>query len=118
MFQSGDASGISATSSRAVSPKTKTPKPAPVDEASQPVELIQLPSGRIVPADSDEGRASQGQVIQPPDITVTSPKQQRERRSEARGDDEVHRIWEEMGLSRRAWSKTPSPPPEGVHRLG
>ncbi|KAH8775235.1 hypothetical protein F5883DRAFT_518672 [Diaporthe sp. PMI_573] len=126
MLQSEDASLRSSTSSRAVSTKSKTPKTSRPNEASGPVELIQLPSGRIVAADSDEGRASQSQEVpkdtgtrgvQPPrDVTVTTPPQQEQRTR--RADDEVHRVWEEMGLSRRAWSKSPSPPPEGARRMG
>ncbi|KAL1849151.1 hypothetical protein Daus18300_013356 [Diaporthe australafricana] len=128
MFQSDHASRTSATSSRAESTQTKKPAPEAVGEVSQPVELVQLPSGRIVPADSEEGRASQTQRVSegqktrgvpPPDVTLAPPTRQESRQqSEPRSDDEVHRIWEEMGLSRRAWSKTPSPPPEGARRLG
>lgn len=122
MFQSEYASHRSTASSRAVSTKSKTPRPNAANEGSQPVELVQLPSGRIVAADSEEGRAAQSQGaieskgalgLQPPDVTVTPPPQQ-DAGQRTRGDgDEVHRIWEEMGLSRRAWSKSPSPPPEG-----
>ncbi|KAI7780649.1 hypothetical protein LA080_015808 [Diaporthe eres] len=125
MFQSEYASHRSTASSRAVSKKSKTPNPNLSNEVSQPVELVQLPSGRIVAADSDEGRAAQSQRtpegksvlnVQPPDVTVTSPPQQDAGQRTRREGDEVHRIWEEMGLSRRAWSKSPSPPPEG--RMG
>lgn len=126
MFQSEDASLRSSTSSRAASTKSKTARP---NETTGPVELVQLPSGRIVTADSDEGRrASEGQEVpknagaqaaEPlPDVTVTSPPQQGAGQRTRRADDEVHRIWQEMGLSRRAWSKSPSPPPEGARRLG
>lgn len=127
MFQSEDASRRSSASSRVGSTKSKTPKPNASNEATQPVELVQLPSGRIVPVDSDEGRAAQNQGapaskvargVQPPDVTVTSPPQQNAEQSNRAGGDEVHRIWEEMGLSRRAWSKSPSPPPEGARRRG
>lgn len=66
------------------------------------VELVQLASGRIVTALSEEGQAfkqaeaskktggAQGQ-----DIGETTMN---------RVDDEVHRIWAGMGLSKRAWS--------------
>lgn len=126
MFQSEDASHRSGASSRAASTRSKTPKPAASGEPAQPVELIQLPSGRIVTADSDEGRAFQSRgvpegkdarALQPPDVTVTSPHNET-RQSTRRDGDEVHRIWEEMGLSRRAWSKSPSPPPEEARRMG
>ncbi|KAJ0114817.1 hypothetical protein J7T55_004559 [Diaporthe amygdali] len=78
MFQSDHTSHRSTTSSRAVSTKSKTAKPAPVNEGTRSVELLQLPSGRIVTADSDEGRAFQNQRdpegpktqdMQPPDVT-------------------------------------------------
>lgn len=128
MFQSEDASLRSSTSSRAMSTKSKTTKTAMPNEASRPVELVQLPSGRIVAADSEEGRASQSREVskdtgtrgvQPlPDVTVTSPPQHEAAQRTRRGDEEVHRIWQEMGLSRRAWSKSPSPPPEGARRAG
>lgn len=127
MFQSENASYRSSVSSRAASARSKTPKLAALSEATQPVELVQLPSGRIVAANSDEGRAAQSQRapdgedargVLPPDVTVTSSSRQETRQSTHRGGDEVHRIWEEMGLSRRAWSKSPSPTPEVAHRTG
>lgn len=100
----------------------------------QSIALVQLPTGRIVPADSDEGRALQRQqeeeaaaatatATAPPEAVAPPVEQlaaRAEDREEAVGrevprgtmttiDDEVHKIWEEMGLSRRAWSKSPSP---------
>lgn len=82
------------------------------------VELIQLPSGKIVPADSEEARASQEASSQAPrtDPIDASPEEAasapppQEEHGGPDLDDEVHRKWSDMGLSRRAWSKTPSPP--------
>lgn len=82
------------------------------------VELVQLPSGKIVPADSEEARASQEASSQAPrtEAINTSPEgaasapPPQEEYGGPDLDDEVHRKWSDMGLSRRAWSKTPSPP--------
>lgn len=96
------------------------------DSKTQSIALVQLPTGRIVPADSDEGRAYQREqqqqqqqtVLQSREEEVVEEQQQREdviadapRDTLITIDDEVHKIWQEMGLSRRAWSKSPSPSP-------
>lgn len=82
------------------------------------VELVQLPGGKIVPADSEEARAEFGTSQAPgtgevasPEVAASAPPPPQE--GGYRGpelDDEVHKKWSDMGLSRRAWSKTPSPP--------
>ena len=82
------------------------------------IELVQLPSGKIVTASSQEGKAfkmsramettSQSTAAQEPALTTETYQ----RASGVSVDDEVHRIWAEMGLSRRAWSKSPSPQPD------
>lgn len=126
MLQSEDTSLRSTTSSRPASTRPKSG--AGPTQATEPIELIQLPSGRIVAADSEEARAvSQSREVprgigalaaQPrADVTVASPPQQGAGQRIFRADDDVHRIWHEMGLSRRAWSKSPSPPPEEARRL-
>lgn len=76
------------------------------------IELIQLPSGRIVPADSEEGKpfkaSGMGRAV---DNTVTDnttrPLTPVDQVSAAVIDDEVHRVWAGMGLSKRAWSQSP-----------
>ncbi|KAJ4391652.1 hypothetical protein N0V93_005271 [Gnomoniopsis smithogilvyi] len=80
------------------------------------VELVQLSSGKIVPADSEEARieretteASKREAQTPEAIVPSEPPPQEEYGGPDL-DDEVHRKWSDMGLSRRAWSKTPSPP--------
>lgn len=88
-------------------------------QAHESVELVQLPSGRIVRATSEEGKAFKtsetertgGQSIPAQNLVPTTETNQRA--SGVTVDDEVHRIWAEMGLSRRAWSQSPSPQPEG-----
>lgn len=101
-----------------------------VQEVRPSIELVQLPTGRIVPADSEEGRefrASTSRVASPETpgagretpasaISAPRPREEQGRAGVPQLDDEVHRIWADMGLSRRAWSKSPSPPPEDCLR--
>lgn len=94
----------------------------------QSIALVQLPTGRIVPANSEEGRALARDTAAAAAATATQQEEEaaaagaRDLPSEATDghgvvssdvdeDDEVHRIWQEMGLSRRAYSKSPSPSP-------
>lgn len=131
LLTTGGGSKASSQASARVSPRE-------VSEAKVPDEggfaLVQLPSGKIVPADSEEGKphvqpSKQGQtdlnIAQLSDQTVESSKstqiQTMARAStlvtpqltaqtvlaDPEIDDEVHRLWEDMGLSRRAWSKSP-----------
>lgn len=98
------------------------------ESKTQSIALVQLPSGKIVRSDSEEGRAlqNQGATAHEAIPTTGEPSENpsvgaqerdataaRERSDAADLDDEVHRIWREMGLSRRAWSKSPSPSPGG-----
>lgn len=65
-----------------------------IHETGESIELVQLPSGKIVQANSEEGRAFR-------------ESQRNEEMQQTTGfnmDDEVHRMWADMGLSRRAWS--------------
>lgn len=100
------------------------PSPAGMDsiqEVRPSIELVQLPTGKIVSADSEEGQAFKS--TQPGDNagratpateTATSQPQVSQGGTGITMDDETHRIWADMGLSRRAWSKSPSPPPENM----
>lgn len=89
-----------------------------IHEADESIELVQLPSGKIVQANSEEGkafkasRAGEGAAVPQTQLQQTT--------SGFSMDDEVHRMWADMGLSRRAWSQSPSPPPAGraVQHLG
>lgn len=125
MLQGRSSSTSSARSRPAISPTNPSDKgKSPVNEmdniqqARASVELIQLPSGRIVAATSEEGKVFKTSEAQ---RTVGQPSESQEpgstveanpRVSGVTVDDEVHRIWAEMGLSRRAWSQSPSPQPE------
>lgn len=88
-----------------------------IHQADESIELVQLPSGKIVQANSEEGRAFKESR---PNEGATAPPTQLEQTSGFNMDDEVHRMWSDMGLSRRAWSQSPSPPPatRGVQHLG
>lgn len=88
-----------------------------IHQADESIELVQLPSGKIVQANSEEGRAFKESR---PDEGPTAPQTQSGQTSGFNMDDEVHRIWSDMGLSRRVWSQSPSPPPatQGVQHLG
>lgn len=122
----GKSSSTAATASRAAAGQSsalnKWKSPATrlgsTQQARASVELVQLPSGRIVTATSEEGKtfkASEaerttgqlGTAQDPAPCTETN-----QGASEVTVDDEVHRVWAGMGLSRRAWSQSPSPQPE------
>lgn len=103
-----------------------------IDEGNSPaidavrstsIELVQLSSGKIVAADSEEGRAfkalgsAEGDATgQTRAVASLSAPGQEHAPSEVTNDDEVHMIWADMGLSRRAWSRSPSPPPGARHQ--
>lgn len=78
------------------------------------LELTQLSGGKIVPVDSEEARAEREMLEAPKteaptsEANAPSPPSQ-EQVGGPQVDDEVHRKWSDMGLSRRAWSKTPPP---------
>lgn len=88
-----------------------------IHEADESIELVQLPSGKIVQANSEEGRAFKASQAKEGDA---APQTQLQQTSGFNMDDEVHRMWADMGLSRRAWSQSPSPPPaeRGLQHLG
>ncbi|ROW13858.1 hypothetical protein VPNG_03657 [Cytospora leucostoma] len=109
------------TAPSGVDQKTPAPGLDSIQEVRTSIELVQLPSGKIVSADSEEGKAfrlSQGGDKTGASAPTTEPViTQPQAVHGGRGvnvDDETHRIWADMGLSRRAWSKSPSPPPEGL----
>lgn len=74
------------------------------------VELVQLPTGRIVPATSEEGIRHQASE-EAERAQASGQKQAQEAVPGRRMSDEVHRIWADMGLSRRAYSQSASPEP-------
>lgn len=98
----------------------------PTESKARSIALVQLSSGKIVRSDSEEGRAFQNlgataheasaTTAEPSENLFTGAQDQDEAaapagRDTADVDDEVHKIWQDMGLSKRAWSKSPSPPP-------
>ncbi|KAG8163741.1 hypothetical protein KVR01_007038 [Diaporthe batatas] len=84
-----------------------------IHETDESIELVQLPSGKIVQANSEEGRAfTESQRTE----ETTIPRTQMQQSTGFNMDDEVHRLWADMGLSRRAWS--PPAAARGVQHLG
>lgn len=90
-------------------------KTAATLDAYQAVELVQIQSGKIVPANSEEGRALK--ALSPTTeraigaVTASAPTGAVPSSEINLGqvDDDVHQLWLSMGLSKRAWSKSPSP---------
>lgn len=89
----------------------------------QSIELVQLPTGKIVSADSEEGQAHKAAPAtettvraMPPASEIATPQPVAVEQGGAgvMMDDEIHRIWADMGLSRRAWSKSPPPRTEDM----
>lgn len=92
------------------------------------VELVELPGGKIVAADAEEaqthratGRESVGAVTQEAgegenQTGGMSHDQEGSDDDAVMVDGEVHKLWADMGLSRRAWSKSPSPQQAVVRR--
>lgn len=104
--------------------------------AEEVIELVQLPSGKIVRADSEEGKAheqskegrtsldiapnpgqsesaeasksAQAHAREEAKAPVTPKLAPRQADSPEEVDDETHKLWADMGLSRRAWSLSPS----------
>lgn len=80
-----------------------------VDTRAPSIELVQLPGGRIVAADSDDVKAFKSRQQPQPEQTDQKPATDdlidAGVVTMASVDDEVHKIWEQMGLSTRAWSK-------------
>lgn len=141
LLQPGGSSSYTASSTRRASrgrrmdakTVTKGDDPAGADGGRvQSIALVQLPTGRIVPANSEEGRAlardeaaaaaavvtqeeeeaaAAAAAVGSRDVPPEATDGQGEVPSDVDEDDEVHRIWQEMGLSRRAYSKSPSPSP-------
>lgn len=93
-----------------------------VQENPEAVELVQLPTGRIVPATSEEGRsfeASRREVAGSQAHTTTAETggaaQKDTKVSTPRSDDQVRRLWSDMRLSNKARSKSPASPPLQAH---
>ncbi|CAN8104693.1 unnamed protein product [Discula destructiva] len=134
-YDSSNAGSVSKRPSSLRSPDTKAAdKPgegvlADVTESkTRSIALVQLASGKIVRSDSEEGTAFQAQQASTQDPIETSGEAPEALSTGAQDDqpiavgaptgletadvdDEVHKIWQEMGLSRRAWSKSPSTSP-------
>lgn len=78
------------------------------------VELVQLPTGRIIRADSDEGLAFQQQSSQA-QRGSNQPATVLPNSEEAPPVyDKVHQTWADMGFSKRAWSQSPSASPQSA----
>lgn len=81
------------------------------------VEVIKLPSGKIVSADSEEGIASKARKsIRAGESQQPVLERLEQSASEDPVVDEVHEMWSKMGISKRAWSQSPPPPPEERRR--
>lgn len=81
-------------------------------------ELVQLPSGRIVLAASEEGRsldAPREEIANPTATAMTQSGGATQRGLDIAlpgSDDQVRRLWSDMRLSNKARSKSPSAPPQ------
>lgn len=121
MFQSNTSSPDSHPDTSVVEPnysrkgkgKGKAPAPELPIGTHEGVELVQLPTGKIVAASSEEGKAFRESSTQPTLVeTVESTSAQGGTREAGPNfEDEVHKAWADMGLSTRAWSKSPTPEP-------
>lgn len=103
--------------------KTDKRKSPTIDDVRKTsIKLVQLSSGKIVAAESEEGRAFKASAEeneatgQTRAATFSSIPEQTHAVIAVTIDDEVHRNWSDMGLSRRAWSQSPSPPPGARHQ--
>lgn len=81
----------------------------PLSEARLSVELVVLPSGKVVRADSDEAQVANVQALQseagPSQPAVAaSVEQQDPEQLGPDAQDPVHENWAKMGFSKRAWS--------------
>lgn len=76
------------------------------------IELVVLPTGRVVAADSEEGLAFKASKEEHDTETIAI---QAPRPRTPPEEDKVHKVWADLGLSKRAW-----PPPEAsqYHRNG
>lgn len=88
--------------------KGKSPRTGLDSIAEAPIELVQLSSGKIVPADSEEARAEFGPSKASTSAQV-APLEDQTRPAARDVDDPVHKNFKDMGLSERAWSQSPSP---------
>lgn len=119
MFQSNTSSPTShpvtsvaePTYSRRGKTKGKAPAPELPIGAHEGVELVQLPTGKIVAASSEEGRAFQESSAEsrPAETVESRSAHVGTREAGPNFEDEVHKAWADMGLSTRAWSKSPTP---------
>lgn len=101
------------TYSRKGKGKGKAPAPELPTGAHEGVELVQLPTGKIVAASSEEGKAFKefSGVSRPAETAESTSGQGGSREAGPSFEDEVHKAWADMGLSTRAWSKSPTPEP-------
>lgn len=93
-------------------------------ETVHDIELVQLTNGKIVARDSEEGKAFEKSQAAASKSAGTAAAQVTAEgllvadvleapegvAGAAIVDDEVHKLWMDMGLTRRAWSQSPSPP--------
>lgn len=86
-------------------------------------ELVVLATGKVVLAGSEEGKAFQAAQAPKPTVAEATeptdgdsptkiPDVSDNGMSSLALDDETHQLWAGMGLSRRAWSKSPTASPE------
>lgn len=125
------AASINSDTAARQSGKGKSPATAQDLTSEVDIELVRLPTGRIVAASSEEGKAhkasEEGQAIKKTEPAQTgeldaergghasagqglAPAQE-VRQSAIDVHDGVHRLWADMGLSRRAYSQSPSASP-------
>lgn len=127
MLQSGGSPPTSRPITSVVEPtysrpdKGKAPASEPTLEAHESIELVQLPTGKIVDATSEEGKAFKASPEASRQDEAAAAQESGGARDGASGagpsfEDEVHKAWADMGLSTRAWSKSPSPEQE-QHRI-
>lgn len=116
LFQGSQASAVTA----AVPQTAKGEKgPATVQSilGTDDLELVELPTGRIVAAESEEGKAFRAAQVAAGTATATATiaghGHEIQEVDVARegittiSEDELHKNWAAMGLSRRAWSTSP-----------
>lgn len=94
----------------------KSKSPTGLDNIEEvATELVVLSTGRVVPADSEDARAerdAQRAVGTRPVVEAEAHHTQEE--SQRDPNDPVHKVYQDLGLSKRAWSKSPSTSPSVI----
>lgn len=127
MLQTRGPSPISGPATSVVEPmaspsgKGKAPALESTLGEHESIELVQLPTGKIVAASSDEGKAfktAADQSLRQPEAAIAARESTHGHGETSLAglnfEDEVHKAWADMGLSARAWSKSPPPRPESL----